>query len=836
MRLNHSSFRSLFTVIANIISLRRLKGFRRQLVAITLMFALLALPGQTSAFSSALTFAANAFDTALLPIRFAPSIFARWFAAKPSTPPQSRNETFAERAAAVSRLQISPLKFVAYQGQTLNFTALPMDAQDRVIQGVRISWESSDAEKVQVSDSGNVTFLQPGLARVVCRVGAVQSGAFVLVRPGARPQQTDEQWRADQSTLRVNGTVGSATRTGKLLPNLLNRIAPTAEAQGPVQYELLYDSLWNDPRNLVGSPNNRAAEATKIGSVLPEGSNANVAIPIVGLGGRGIGSSLTLFYNSRIWARRDNNVGYLDTGSSPSPGFSLGFGRLVTYGYHYWDQTIKLMWVEPDGTRRYLGSGSVSGNWSVQTSDGSDISYNGNLTYGGTLRYPSGVAIGIQAVGNLLLPTLILDPNGNYVSITYKSETCEPSCSECSCVLEWPAGLIDYVTDTKGRVITFNYDYNYGAVKLLSIAVPAAGGTSQNPLYTDVVKFDYQWQSVTTNFSGLTVEAGLNSFNGLRHVFFPATGSGYRFTYSGYGMIYNFSLRKDMYFYNGIQSGTERANVSFNYPTSGSTQLTDAPAFTERSETALNATSATYSYATSTNGLAQTKTFTITQPDSSQLLLTRSTNTSSAANGLLIQIEVQKNSVTYTKAVSTYVNTANAPRVQTVTAYDDTGTPNKADFDYDSYGNVTNKREYGQQISGQWQVRRRTRTTYKTDTAYLNVGLKSLPMVVEVYDAKVNTNDNDDEAIAKTSFTYDDYQAMSGMEIYPNQPEAPGHLSNYDNTVTVRGNVTGTIQWYDLTNNLSITRLKKIDKYGNVVKEQTSCCNVRSYTCSEATC
>ncbi|HSO75774.1 MAG TPA: hypothetical protein VLU47_13140 [Blastocatellia bacterium] len=92
--------------------------------------------------------------------------------------------------------------------------------------------------------------------------------------------------------------------------------------------------------------------------------------------------------------------------------------------------------------------------------------------------------------------------------------------------------------------------------------------------------------------------------------------------------------------------------------------------------------------------------------------MTRSTNASLPANGRVVQTEVKIGSSSLSKSVLTYVNDASgSPQVQSVTSYDDAGTPVKVDFDYDQYGNVTNKREYGNQIGGQWQVRRRSRLT-----------------------------------------------------------------------------------------------------------------------------
>jgi RHS repeat-associated protein len=171
--------------------------------------------------------------------------------------------------------------------------------------------------------------------------------------------------------------------------------------------------------------------------------------------------------------------------------------------------------------------------------------------------------------------------------------------------------------------------------------------------------------------------------------------------------------------------------------------------------------------------------------------------------------------------------------------YDDatpTANQSKLDVDYDSYGNVTNKREYGFQASGSWLVRRRTRNVYKTDTTYINAYLRSLVIESDLYDAQLDTNDANDVLIAKSTYTLDDYNALGGMENYGGSANPPGHLSSYNTSVTVRGNVTGTTGWYDLTNNLSITRLRKVDIFGNVTKEQLACCSQKTYSCTETNC
>jgi hypothetical protein len=117
------------------------------------------------------------------------------------------------------------------------------------------------------------------------------------------------------------------------------------------------------------------------------------------------------------------------------------------------------------------------------------------------------------------------------------------------------------------------------------------------------------------------------------------------------------------------------------------------------------------------------------------------------------------------KTVTAYSNDpGGSVKPQSVVAYNDTGTPSKVDFDYDAYGNPTNKREYGFQIGGAWQTRRRTSYVYAADTNYTSRYLRNLVTEVKVYDALQNTNDADDVLIAKATNTFDDYGSTGGME------------------------------------------------------------------------
>ena len=754
-----------FNTVAGFFTARLRRLLLRQAICIALIFSLLFLPGSSYAFAQAPEIASTLVRISTLPIAPISGIIRKLFSPRTQI---RRKETIDDRARAVARLVVSPNKRVGYQGEGATFTALPIDALGNTVQGVRVSWSSSNTQKVEIDEAGRARFLQPGLAWINASVGPVTGTAPVLVRPNHRGQQTDDEWRIDQGRLRLDGSqigearpaederpvTGDENRSGlgAVFGSLLDKLAPTALAQNGGSSDLAYDQLWSEPRNWVGSPPGAAADSMAFGSVLPEGSNFTWPVSIAGLGGRGLATGLTLYYNSRVWSRRNNSVAYDAISGWPAPGFSIGFGRIVPYEIGTgFNPTCKYLLIEADGTRRYLGSGAWAGfgyalGGPFETSDGSHIVYTGNARDGGDLHYPDGTVVSYTTTNNRVLPTTISDRNGNYVQIAYKPDCFEQG-GQTYCGVFSPIA-IDYVIDTLGRRIEFQYDSSY---RLISITTPGFGGSTQNPLTNTLVQFDYQTVSATGTFSGLTVERAAGSITTLKHIFFPATGTGYLPAYSAYGMVTSVSARRQMTASSwppgsppSITDGVESASVAFNYPASG--PLSDVPAFTQRTETAVNSPSAVCSYSASTDGAAQTMTFTITRPDSTTMLLTRSTNASSPANGKVVQSEMKNGAATLAKSILTYANDGGgSPQVQSITSYDDTGAPVKVDFDRDQYGNITNRREYGYQVSGAWQVRRRTHLVYTAIG-----GSKNLVTEADVYDALLNTTDADDVMIAKS--------------------------------------------------------------------------------------
>ncbi|MEN3334929.1 MAG: hypothetical protein V7641_4294 [Blastocatellia bacterium] len=801
------------------------RGWRQRVLCFVLTFGLLVLPDAGYAVSAASSLAVQVAKDTVAPVPVAIEWFKRLFR-RSAKPP--RQETTADRTASVTTISISPAKIVGYSGQRISFSAVGSNADGLTIQGAQFSWTSADADKLQIDSSGMATLNAPGLVWVTAATPNVSRRVPVLIRSGERSVQSDSEWQTEQQQLRTDGAIvpSPGKTTGGLLDSLVEHLMPTAHAQtsGGDSGDFLYDELWSEPRNLVGSPRNRVMSGSAIGSVLPEGSNFEFSLPIDGLSGRGLSAAIALNYNSRIWSRHGSAVTFNAINSWPYLGFTLSFGRLVTYGTL---SATKFVLIDSDGTRHYLGSGQGNVSGTYQSNDGSHITYVGSANAGGTLYYNNGVQKTVSLANNRLLVTRVLDPNGNYIQIAYKSQS-SPSCGS-GAGFQW-AQAIDTITDTLGRVVTFNYDT---CNNLVSITVPGYGGTSSSPVTTTIMRFDYTTATVSTSFSGLTVENVPSGFPAveLSHVYYPATSTGYKFTYSAYGMISTISMRKSMTYNSStgaIADGTEKAYVSFNYPASASS-LTDVPSFSQWTQSPAATTGGTATWNFTSSSASGTKSYTITSPDSSTVTLTRS-DASGTDFGLVTQMEaktsggtpVAKSQVSYTTDGGGQTQVANV-------VSDDDATPTanqtKVDFDYDSYGNVTNRREYGFKQSGSWVVRRRSHNVYKTDSSYVNAYLRSLVIESDVYDAQLDTNDANDVLMAKTTYTYDDYSGYNGLWDYNGTTYTVGHLSSYGTSYTVRGNPTETTTYSDVSAPVSTTRTVQFDIFGNVFLAQLSCCN-----------
>lgn len=169
-------------------------------------------------------------------------------------------------------------------------------------------------------------------------------------------------------------------------------------------------------------------------------------IPILHFPGRnGLALDLTLYYNSRVWTRdvsvTPNTMTFNADRDWPSPGFRLGFGSIELSPN---DSTYVV--TEANGAKHSLAFTS-SNNYN--STDSTYINYTPSTK---VLIYKNGTRVTYEPfwVNNansttLFRPIQIKDTNGNFITISYVTHT-EQS--------------INTITDTLGRVVTFNYDSN----------------------------------------------------------------------------------------------------------------------------------------------------------------------------------------------------------------------------------------------------------------------------------------------------------------------------------------------------------------------------------------
>jgi hypothetical protein len=251
--------------------------------------------------------------------------------------------------------------------------------------------------------------------------------------------------------------------------------------------------------------------------------NYNFTAPVLSLPGRaGMSLPLALSYNSKVWTKDPATGTTIFNGNHgfPAPGWSLGFGAIQwSNGVAYLNSVTgkySCFYVAPDGTRHDLAYNSAINR--MVSYDSSYLEFNGDT---GLLRMPNGTQAWFNQMyqvpgSNLLaLPTLIKDRNGNQINIYYRT-------------LSNGAVVMDYLIDTAGRRIDFNYQNN----RLTSIS------QNRNGAVFTYVYIDYQPVTIQTNFTTATDPVNING----AQVYFPVritypTGVNYRLIYTSYGQL-----------------------------------------------------------------------------------------------------------------------------------------------------------------------------------------------------------------------------------------------------------------------------------------------------------
>jgi YD repeat-containing protein len=164
-------------------------------------------------------------------------------------------------------------------------------------------------------------------------------------------------------------------------------------------------------------------------------------VSLLSLPGRaGLDLGLGLSYSSLVWTRSGPYAYFDEDRGSPSPGFRLGFATIQGPFFDAQVGRNAYVLVSSRGSRTELRQvGTTS------TYEADDSSYLQLIAGSGSLllRSTDGTQMSYAPLGDGWRATTIEDRNGNFLSVSY----------------DW-RGDITGITDTLGRVVTFNYDTN----------------------------------------------------------------------------------------------------------------------------------------------------------------------------------------------------------------------------------------------------------------------------------------------------------------------------------------------------------------------------------------
>jgi YD repeat-containing protein len=491
--------------------------------------------------------------------------------------------------------------------------------------------------------------------------------------------------------------------------------------------------------------------------------DAEWGISLISLPGRaGLDLGLGLSYSSLVWTNSGPYMYFDADRASLSPGFHIGFPIIQD---KFFDARVgKNVYLLTTAAGRRVELRQVGTSNVYESADSSYLQLinNGNLL----LRTTDGASMTYSGTGiNEYRCTSIQDRNGNYMLVNY----------------DW-RGDIQNVTDTLGRVITFNYDTN---ANLNSITQSWNGQTH--------TWASFGWDNLTMQptVSGVVGTYGGEIMPVLKMVAFH-DGTYTKFLYNGNGQVERITqYASDS---NPATDNHPRNYTNFDYdsPTNDCPRLTATRVWAEH-WTGLNGVPSevitqfgvegdkhTVSVAGDPNGTIYKEAYAGSADASWMHGLVKSSEV--LAGG----VQQKLSTIAWTQD-NTNVNYKSNPRVIETNVYDSAGNRRRVTIDYSvaaytQYGLPYFVREYAADAT---TILRETYTDYKLDPPYLDrriIGLVAAThLVSNGYQAKV-------------TYGYDDPARLSSQAT-----TATMHDQSYHGSFTVRGNVTSVSRW-DVTN------------------------------------
>lgn len=468
---------------------------------------------------------------------------------------RGQKRSLQDRLAQVAKIEINASGERFIIGKRIPLYATALDQYEKPVGGVNFDWEITDPNGNPIEIDNNVFSSDiPGVYAVTVRSGAVSAtGTFELFDFAAFSELSPDK-KPEES-------------------NLI-----------PYFDEWMVDNIHHARRmrNLRGNV-----------PAKPKGkTNFAISAPVLSIPGRGLNVDLGLHYNSQVWSKLDQDVSYDMDKDVLSPGWSMGFGKIINI------INGGIVQVDPDGTRRYF-PGTINGGgdritYVGQSVDGkfiksrttTSVSPTGDCFYNPTtyLKYPDGTTVwfdvfeyrGCYTISEpiTMVPKLIQDRHGNQIEISYHNPVNNP-----------PGRWINQIRDTLGRTFTFNYVLDNNRYYLSSISGQGLPDQNQQIVTRTFVRLQYKNHTVSHNFSGLTPHVRENNIKVLSAIYYPSTQSGYWFgdadSYSPYGMIRKVDEHRAMSYSSGtgISAGQLTRRRVYSYPENTTTAISDVPTF-----------------------------------------------------------------------------------------------------------------------------------------------------------------------------------------------------------------------------------------------------------------
>jgi len=545
------------------------------------------------------------------------------------------------------------------------------------------------------------------------------------------------------------------------------------------------------PKSGLINANGGPAVLTLFGS-----ESFNYAVPILRLPGRtGMDLALNLYYNSRVWDvdTVNNTVTFNADRDFPSYGFRLDFGYLENGGTQF-------ILTEGDGTKRVLAQGTDPAKpYNFYAIDGTHIAYNNNT---GQLNYNDGKTIQylpFPSNSALLRPVWIRDSNGNFFSIAYVSGHDQ---------------LIYQISNSIGRVITFNYDASNHLTSLTQLISPSGTKTYATFTWGTPYASGYSWY----NFSGLTVSGAptASQFQVITKCTYP-NNTGYQFTYGDWGIIDKIEQLSS--------TGTTRSYISYDYPLASAGALADAPTYMHQtvSPDGNSSNTSVWSYTTTKSGMGVVTSVAVTDPNN-----TVSTTNLDPNTGLISSTQLKDSFGNLLRTTAYTWTTIGATPVSTVlndtaTTLNDSGQQSKIAYSYDAWGNVTDVFEYDFGLTLARHIVTSYITSATTTGDYITPNIVNLPTQILVKDGNGNTVSRTDLAYDGTPLT-----SVTGASSHDD--------TNFGSSLTTRGNLTAVTRYSNASAGTgAFTRNFYYDTLGNLITAQLDCCNQKVFNFSSTT-